>query len=61
MPANETAMHIGDVLSLGVLIGYFFAALPAVATLLTVIWTAIRIYETDTVQRWVKRKNVTPL
>lgn len=61
MPTTETAMQIGDVLSMGVLIGYFFAALPAIATLLTVIWTAIRIYETDTVQRWLKRKNVTPL
>lgn len=57
MPTNETAMQIGDVLSLGVLLGWFVAALPAVATLLTVIWTAIRIYETDTVQRWLGKKH----
>lgn len=57
MLTNETAMHIGDALSLGVLIGYFFAALPAIATLLTVIWTVIRIYETATVQRWLGKKH----
>ena len=32
--------------------------LPAVAALFTIIWTAIRIYETDTVQGWFgKGKN----
>lgn len=57
MPTNETVMHIGDVLSIGVLLGWLVAALPAIATLLTVIWTAIRIYETDTVQRWLGKKH----
>jgi hypothetical protein len=30
--------------------------LPAVSALLSIIWIAIRIYETDTVQRLVGRK-----
>jgi FtsH-binding integral membrane protein len=27
--------------------------LPAIAALFTIIWTGIRIYETNTVQRWL--------
>lgn len=34
------------------LIGY----LPAVAAAFSIIWTAIRIYETDTVRRWLGLK-----
>lgn len=30
--------------------------LPAVAAILTILWTAIRIYETDTVQRLLGKK-----
>jgi peptidoglycan biosynthesis protein MviN/MurJ (putative lipid II flippase) len=44
-----------DVLSLGVLIGAIVQWLPALASVLTIIWTAIRIYETKTVQRWLGR------
>lgn len=45
----------GDALSLGVLIAAIVQWLPAVASLLTIIWTAIRIYESKTVQRWLGR------
>lgn len=43
----------GDLLSLSTLIAYFTGALPVIATLLTIVWTALRIYEMDTVQRWL--------
>lgn len=57
-----SAMHVGDFLSLGVLIGYFVGALPIIATLLTIIWTGIRIYEMDTIQRLLgKKKNGTSI
>ena len=42
-----------DIVSLSALGGWFIGALPVIATGLTVIWTAIRIYETETVQRWL--------
>ena len=29
--------------------------LPAVAALLSIVWTCVRLYETKTVQRWLKR------
>ncbi|WP_374414298.1 hypothetical protein [Novosphingobium colocasiae] len=48
--------HLGDVLSFTALLGSLVDVLPAVASLLTILWTAIRIYETDTVQRMVKRE-----
>ena len=47
----ETAKIAGDVLSIATLLGSLASLLPAVAAILTIVWTAIRIYETDTVQR----------
>jgi hypothetical protein len=46
----ETAKIAGDVLSIATLLGSLASILPAVAALLTIIWTLIRIYETDTIQ-----------
>lgn len=46
----------GDLLSIATLLGSLASFLPAVAALLTIIWTAIRIYETRTVQRWLQRR-----
>jgi hypothetical protein len=46
----ETAKIAGDVLSIATLLGSLASILPAVAALLTIIWTAIRILETDTVR-----------
>ena len=47
----EGAKAIGDLLSVATLLGSLISLLPAVAAILTIIWTAIRIYETDTVQK----------
>lgn len=45
-----------DALSFTALLGSLISVLPAVASLLTIMWTAIRIYETETVQRFIKRR-----
>jgi len=37
-------------------LGTLAGLLPAIAALFTIIWTGIRIYETDTVQRWMGKK-----
>lgn len=34
-----------DAMSVGVVIGWMFGLLPAVATMLTIVWTGLRIYE----------------
>ena len=56
---SEQAKHIGDAISIGTVLAALAGWLPAVAALLTIIWTGIRIWETDTVQkifgRWKKR------
>ena len=46
-----------DLLSLATVMGTLADVLPAVAALFTIIWTSFRIYETDTVQGWVNRKD----
>lgn len=53
---TETAKYAGDALSIGVVVGTLADILPAVAALLTVIWTLIRIFETKTVQQLLGRK-----
>ena len=50
-PMSEPAKHVGDAVSVGVTFATIVQWLPAVAALLTIVWTAIRIYETRTVQR----------
>lgn len=48
-----------DTVSVLSLVGALVQILPAIASLLTVIWTALRIYETDTVQRWLRGPTAT--
>jgi hypothetical protein len=47
----EGVKAAADLLSIATLVGSLVSLLPAVAAVLTIIWTAIRIYETDTVQK----------
>lgn len=51
----DLVTRAGDVVSVGVVVGTLAQWLPSVATLFTIIWMAIRIYETKTVQRWLGR------
>lgn len=53
---SETAKHAADAVSVVTVIGTLAEILPAVAALFTIIWTGFRIYETKTVQGWIKRK-----
>ena len=45
-----------DVASVAIVVATIAEWLPAVAALLTIVWTAIRIWETRTVQRLVGRE-----
>jgi hypothetical protein len=53
---NETTKHVIDGLSLVTVLGALVELLPAVAALFTIIWTGIRIYETDTIQQLLGKK-----
>ena len=52
---NETAKTIVDALSIITVIGTLADMLPSVAALFTIVWTSIRIWETETVKRWTGR------
>ena len=52
----EHTKHTVDVLSLGTVLATLTGALPAIAALVSIVWGCIRIYETKTVQSWLKRK-----
>lgn len=55
---SDTAKHVGDTLSVVTVVGTLMQYLPAVAALITIIWTSIRIWETDTVQLLVRGKTM---
>jgi hypothetical protein len=46
----------GDAVSIVTVVGTLANMLPAIAALLTIVWTTIRIVETDTVQGWLGKK-----
>lgn len=53
--SQEQLKHVGDALSVGTVLGTIAGYLPAIAALVTIVWTGIRIYETTTVQKLLKK------
>ena len=49
--APETVKTVIDGLSIVTVVGTLVDMLPSFAALFTIIWTGIRIWETDTVQK----------
>ena len=54
---EESTKAVLDVASVATMLGSIGAILPPLAALFTIIWTAIRIYETDTVQKMLNKKD----
>ena len=52
---HETAKTVMDAVSVVTVIGTLAQVLPAIAAAFTIVWTIIRIYETKTVQSFIKR------
>ena len=52
---NDTSKTIADITSLGIVGSTLASALPPLAAGLSVAWTLIRLYETETIRRWLKR------
>ena len=50
---SETAKYITDGVSIFTLAATLVAILPAIAAFLTIVWTTIRILETETVKGWL--------
>ena len=55
--ATESTKQIVDAVSVFTVVGTLGDMLPPMAALFTIIWTGIRIYETETVQRLLGRKS----
>jgi hypothetical protein len=51
----EAVKHAVDAVSLVTVVGTLVNILPSIAALFTIIWTAFRIWETDTVRGWTNR------
>ena len=54
---SESAKHLIDGLSIVTVLGTLIEMLPSVAALFTIVWTGIRIWETDTVKALTGRKD----
>lgn len=55
----QVAKVAGDISAASITVATVLQWLPAVAAIFTIIWTAIRIYETATVQKlllWLRRR-----
>jgi hypothetical protein len=57
MSMQEGTKQVLDSVSIVTVVGTLADILPAVAALFTIVWTAVRIYETDTVQKLLGKKN----
>ena len=53
MNMDEATKHLIDFASIATVLGTLVDILPALAAIFTIVWTAIRIYETKTVQGWL--------
>jgi len=53
--ALDATKHALDAVSVITVVGTLVDILPSIAALFTIIWTAFRIWETDTVRSWTNR------
>ena len=53
---HEMLKNTGDIAAVSITIGTIVSFLPALAAIFTIVWTGIRIYETDTVQNYLHPK-----
>jgi hypothetical protein len=53
---SDSAKQFLDMLSIATVLATLSDMLPSIAALFTICWTAIRIWETDTIRSWTGRK-----
>ena len=53
---SQQTKHLIDLASISTLLGSLMNFLPSIAAILTIFWTSIRIYETNTVQKLLNRE-----
>jgi hypothetical protein len=52
---SDNVKHAADAVSIATVVATLAEWLPAAAALASLIWSAIRIYETSTVQNWIAK------
>lgn len=52
---SDITKHTLDGLSIIATLGALVSFLPAVSTLLSIVWLSLRIYESETVQKLIKK------
>lgn len=52
---DENTKHLVDSASIATVVGTLAGILPAIAAIFTIIWTTIRIYESDTIQKLINK------
>jgi hypothetical protein len=57
MSHHETAKSAVDAISVMTVVGTLMDTLPAIAALFTIIWTAIRIWEMETIKNLTGRRD----
>ena len=55
--SHETTKHVVDALSIMTVVGTLVEMLPSIAAIFTIVWTVIRIWETETVQTLLGRNS----
>ena len=58
--AGEGAKFVVDAISAGTVVGALMGVLPSIAAVFTIVWTGIRIYETETVQSLLAKRRSRP-
>ena len=53
---SETTKHVIDAASVITVVGTLVEFLPSIAAVFTIVWTGIRIWETDTLRSLTGRK-----
>jgi hypothetical protein len=56
MMYDDATKHAIDYLAAGIAVASIAELLPAVASVFTIIWLGLRIFESRTVQGWLGRK-----
>ncbi len=52
---DQHTKHVIDAAAAGVTVATVLSWLPHIAAVFTIVWTAIRIWETETVQKLVRK------
>ena len=54
---TEELKTVGDVVGVGSTVALLAAWIPPLVSLVTLVWFVIRIYETDTIQKLLRKNN----